>query len=193
MSNILFVVDISITPSKLQIIKKLLNRFVIQKFLLQPNHFGILTIGSTVNWHLLLSSVQPEIHLAIDQIESAANTTIDADWPSELLTMINGITDAQIILVYGQKVGPNIDSKQVTNFYKQNPKSCIDLVFLHDKLFETNQDDIQNVYLGLQKLLCDNSKKAELYKNVGKLMMIFTELLAKPEQRRPDIDFYWKF
>ena len=191
MSTIIFVLDLELSLQKFEITKRLLHRFVVQKFFLNPFTFGIITLTNTLNWHLLLTKEQQEIHDSLDQLKVFNGTINNQDWPQEMLKMTTGINDSQILLIYARNSMPNIQSNEITSYYKLNPTLVIDLIFLHDKLMESNSDTIEQTYLQLQRLLTTRSKKFELYKNVNRLMMIFAELLSNPFQRKLETNFEW--
>ena len=193
MSNIIFVIDSTIIPAKLAVLKKLLHRFVIQKFFLKQYDFGIATLGQTVNWHLLLSNNQEEIHSFIEMLDTIPKPPPNINWPMELLQMINGIKDSQIIFVYGRNQTFSLDQRLISNFYKSNPTTTIDILYLTERL-STKEEEllIKKVYHELKIFGREHSKVFELNKNVSRFMMVFTELLSNPSQRRVDLDYNWK-
>jgi hypothetical protein len=66
----LFAVDLNLEFKRFELLKKLIKRFIVQKYQLKPRLIGILVLTESTVWHLPFTMDQSTLFYAIDSLHS---------------------------------------------------------------------------------------------------------------------------
>ena len=193
--RILFATDTNQDTSRLEMTKKLLKRFVLQKQQLIPRQeFGILLLNDGTIWHLPFTTDPNLINSSIDDIVCQENVVWNVSSLFDLIHDVLPTSDIlRIILIYTRSnCIPKCNPVEFKSFYEKYANVYLDCVYLHDKPSETNQ--VQQIFDQLGHIESPKARSFEITRNYKRYLLAMTELLGNPSQRSEKSNCHiWNF